>query len=1023
MAVSVEQFWRLAVESQLLSPARRDELCAEFARRQARPGGQPTAQQLASWLVSRQEITSYQSTILLAGRPGPFVYADYRIHERIDRGRLAGWFRAVHVPTGHPVLLEFASGPLLKDPGAWAAAVRRAQELAPITDERLLRLHDAVDIGAFKFFVRENPRGAPLSDTLAEGDRLPFAEACRLARDAARALAALHQQGRAHGDLRLENMLRGADGGCQLLVDVAWPWIGMSQRPGESPAAWAERADYFAPELARSADAPAGELSPAPLVDLYALGCALYRLLTGRPPFPGDDALAKMQQHAKERIEPLEPLGVPAELARTIAFLMAKKTSLRTASAVEAAEQLAAWAQPSAPRPKALPSWSHYEAWLRGRQFAPPRQPERPPAPRTAPAPVAFPSPATVPSPVTAAPPVFPSPPAVFPSPPAPKLSEVVIDPGRVPAAAPSIVAASAGRSKSRRQRQQMVVYAVSAIAMAVTGVLLVTTLSGNDPPDKDRPGNDKQTASSEAAASAEGGSPDRQAAVGDSQAGSRTAGDRQGKGATTKNGKPPAGGQVVVEDDGSRLWASPTAGETIERQLAAPGAQVLIYLRPKRLLADEEGARAVQALGPAFAAHRSAWEAAAGVGWQELESLTITFHANGEAPPRLAFTAELAAPVAKTELVAKWGNPSRVAGDDGEYLQKNDWCYYTPDGESVRVFAMGAQEEIAAVAAGEAAPMRREVEQLMRRTDRDRHLTAVFAPNFFFADGRKLFQGEYAKLLPPLSWFLGDGLKAGSISAHLSDHLYLELRLVADVEIDEYTLSTQLGQRLAETPDRIENYIAAVDPPAYWKKVALRYPRMMHLLQQQTRVGAENDQAVLNAVLPKVATHNLLAASEVVLATAPGAAVQTAAAEPAGPRTIDEVLSSKINLSFPAQSLEFAMQDVATAVGEAWPQLPFPFVVKVLGADLEKDGITRNQTVRDLDQRDKTVAQVLTAMVMKANPITTVKSPDEANQKLIWVVADNPDMPGTKAVLITTRDAAASKGYTLPAVFQTKGS
>ena len=71
--------------------------------------------------------------------------------------------------------------------------------------------------------------------------------------------------------------------------------------------------------------------------------------------------------------------------------------------------------------------------------------------------------------------------------------------------------------------------------------------------------------------------------------------------------------------------------------------------------------------------------------------------------------------------------------------------------------------------------------------------------------------------------------------------------------------------------------------------------------------------------------------------------------------------------------------------------------------------------------QQDKTITDVLTAMVMKANPITTVKTPDEKDQKLLWVVAPDPEDASTKIVLVTTRKASAAKNYTLPEIFREK--
>jgi hypothetical protein len=116
-------------------------------------------------------------------------------------------------------------------------------------------------------------------------------------------------------------------------------------------------------------------------------------------------------------------------------------------------------------------------------------------------------------------------------------------------------------------------------------------------------------------------------------------------------------------------------------------------------------------------------------------------------------------------------------------------------------------------------------------------------------------------------------------------------------------------------------------------------------------------------------------------------------------------------------------MRDLAADVKDLAKGAPFEFEIKIIGPDLEKDGITRNQTVRDFDQKDKPVSDILTALVMKANPITTVKDPSEADQKLIWVIAADPDNAARKIILITTRAAAAANKYTLPAPFVPKNA
>jgi len=185
--------------------------------------------------------------------------------------------------------------------------------------------------------------------------------------------------------------------------------------------------------------------------------------------------------------------------------------------------------------------------------------------------------------------------------------------------------------------------------------------------------------------------------------------------------------------------------------------------------------------------------------------------------------------------------------------------------------------------------------------------------------------------------------------------------------------------------------------------------------VHDQTRIGEDDQQAVINAVLPGHTAPNLMAASELALAQAPGAAVVATTDAPTGPKTIEEVLQYKTNMSFAQKSLEFALADVGTDVTEELKP-PFPFEVKIIGADLEKDGLTRNQQVRNVSLRDSTVADILTAIVVTA--MSTGKPPTDPAQKMIWVVAPHPDKPSQKAVLVTTRKAAEANGYTVPKVF-----
>jgi hypothetical protein len=196
----------------------------------------------------------------------------------------------------------------------------------------------------------------------------------------------------------------------------------------------------------------------------------------------------------------------------------------------------------------------------------------------------------------------------------------------------------------------------------------------------------------------------------------------------------------------------------------------------------------------------------------------------------------------------------------------------------------------------------------------------------------------------------------------------------------------------------------------------------MIRYAAAHMRVGVEDGQAIVNGALPSVAAPNLAFAGAMILAASP-AADSAAPAEPShrGPTSLEELIHARISQSFAQKSLEFAMRDLVTDVKESFPRLPFDFDVTIIGRDLQLNGITRNQQIANFDAQQKTVGEILTALVMRANPVTTVKDASELDQKLIWVIGPDPRDPNRKILLIATRDAADREGYKLPPPFQPK--
>jgi hypothetical protein len=96
-------------------------------------------------------------------------------------------------------------------------------------------------------------------------------------------------------------------------------------------------------------------------------------------------------------------------------------------------------------------------------------------------------------------------------------------------------------------------------------------------------------------------------------------------------------------------------------------------------------------------------------------------------------------------------------------------------------------------------------------------------------------------------------------------------------------------------------------------------------------------------------------------------------------------------------------------------------FTIKLLGKDMEKEGLTRNQAIRNYEATDKPAAEVLTDLVMRGYPSSDVTGPSDPRLKLIWIVGAHPDDAEKLAILITTRESAKTRGDKIPKVFQPK--
>ncbi|MGY3200474.1 protein kinase domain-containing protein [Streptomyces sp. TE5632] len=199
------------------------------------------------------------------------------------------------------------------------------------------------------YLVMDLVPGRALDAVLKSDGPLPVEHAADVTRRTAEVLVHAHAQSVVHRDLKPSNLMLTPDGELKVLdFGVA---AALDPQPGETRFTAANATPgtvvYMAPEQAVGKTVPAS--------DLYSLGCVLYELLTGAPPFATGSHFMLYHQHAHDPVPPLGERrpGVPAGLRELVEALLEKKPENRPASATEVAARAAVWAsdpvRPSTP--------------------------------------------------------------------------------------------------------------------------------------------------------------------------------------------------------------------------------------------------------------------------------------------------------------------------------------------------------------------------------------------------------------------------------------------------------------------------------------------------------------------------------------------------------------------------------------------------------------------------------------------------------------------------------------------------
>ncbi len=270
-----------------------------------------------------------------------------QLFEIISDSGMATVYRPRHARLNRPVVVKLLRDNLLQEPKALLRFRREMAAAGALEHPNVVWASHAGEHEGTPYIVMEYVDGLNLSQIVTRCGPLQVADTCEIVRQAALGLQCIFEHGMVHRDIKPSNVMLSCDGVVKILdlgiARLSAQELGMVEQITETAIALGT-ADYMAPE----------QISDARLVDIradiYSLGCTLYELLSGRPPFCDGQhrtTVKKLLAHGRETAPPLqrERPDVPYKLARILDRMLAKDRSVRFSTPAELVDALRSFSE------------------------------------------------------------------------------------------------------------------------------------------------------------------------------------------------------------------------------------------------------------------------------------------------------------------------------------------------------------------------------------------------------------------------------------------------------------------------------------------------------------------------------------------------------------------------------------------------------------------------------------------------------------------------------------------------------
>jgi serine/threonine protein kinase len=294
--------------------------------------------QLIQELVRKGKLTKFQAQAVYQGKTRGLVMGNYVVLEKLGEGGMGQVFKARHQRMERIVALKLLPPAAMKSEDTVRRFQREVKAAARLSHPNIVTAYDADESGGVHFLVMEYVEGMDLAELVKKEGPLPIDRTNDYISQAAAGLEYAHQENIIHRDIKPSNLFLENSGTVKILD------MGLA-RIEETPDWTQETADaaltrdgtvmgtvdFMSPEQGlntKNADARS---------DIYSLGCTLYWLLTGEPPYKGNTMMERLVAHRETPIPSLRKTRAEAPLALDAVFrrMVAKKADDRQQTAGE----------------------------------------------------------------------------------------------------------------------------------------------------------------------------------------------------------------------------------------------------------------------------------------------------------------------------------------------------------------------------------------------------------------------------------------------------------------------------------------------------------------------------------------------------------------------------------------------------------------------------------------------------------------------------------------------------------------